>query len=93
LRGSRLLRVPFKPSAESFKTGVDTTGFNDRDRGGSQGRLHSKSFRRIAGFSGPPEIKRRKFYIADGNFKLIKAPLAGPAGGFENHPQTHSGLR
>jgi len=31
--------------------------------------LDSKSLRRIADFSDPPEAKRRKFYIADGNFK------------------------
>jgi hypothetical protein len=67
-------------------------GFSDRDRGGSQRRLHSKSLRRIAEFSGPPEIKRRKFYIAGGNFKLIKAPLAGPAGSLEARPETRSEL-
>jgi hypothetical protein len=69
-----------RPVIQKFKTGAEATGFNDRDRGGSQRRLHSKSLRRIAEFSGAPEIKRRKFYIADGNFKRIKAPLAESAG-------------
>ena len=69
--------VRFEPGAEPFEAGADAIRFNDCDHGGSQRRLHSKSLRRIAELSGPPEIKRRKFYIAGGNFKRLKAALAG----------------
>ena len=82
--------VPTTGLRGSHQTGrrvIQTERWCDRfqrpRRGGSQWRLHSRSHWRIAEFSDPPEAKRRKFYIADGNFKERKTPSAGRAAPFE----------